>query len=101
MLQEAQGGQLQAVKKKFSLPKFCEVSKIRLEHSSSSQHPSSHHLHQKNSKSQALGNGGVVNTVQGNLSQHENSSSSQKQKNSNEKQSTDDGDSKHTNSVDE
>jgi cyclin B len=36
LLQEAQSSQLQAVKKKFALPKFCEVSKIRLEHSSSS-----------------------------------------------------------------
>lgn len=36
ILQDAQTSSLQAVKKKFSLPKFGEVSKIRLEHSSSS-----------------------------------------------------------------
>ena len=68
------------MKKKFALPKYCEVSKIRLEHSSSSTHNGPHHqtIHQKNSKSQGGVHAGVVNTVQGNLSQYENSNSSKK-----------------------
>jgi hypothetical protein len=45
--------------------------------------------HQKNSKSHIPGHGGVVNTVQGNLSQHENSTSSHHNVSSGKKKSDD------------